>query len=286
MKIGVTMDLNHCYNVWGDDCYKKLKEFGVSCTDFQSMVGDNSFVYTKSSKEAEAILLKDRKLAEEAGIEISQVHGPWRMPIDDGAEARVERLETMKKSIWGAAVLGSKNWVIHALMPYGLEDLEVPAHAEETLEINYEFMGKLLEEAKKYDITICLENLPFPKFSLSAAEDILKFVNTMNDDHFKICFDTGHSEVYRGANVAEDIRAVGSKIHTFHIHDSKRAKDLHLLPYAGHIDWDDFAKSLGDINYKGVFSLETLPSFKMPKEIYEEMFVSLIKIAKSIISKI
>ena len=48
------------------------------------------------------------------------------------------------------------------------------------------------------------------------------------------------------------------------------------------IDWRDFAKALRDIEYKGVFSLETQPFRKLSDELFEEMGKTLFKIAKSI----
>ena len=43
---------------------------------------------------------KEKKLAWEAGVEISQVHGPWTWPIREVTEeGRAERLFNMKKSI-------------------------------------------------------------------------------------------------------------------------------------------------------------------------------------------
>lgn len=58
------------------------------------------------------------------------------------------------------------------------------------------------------------------------------------------------------------------------------------MPYTGMIDWDDFAKALKEIHFKGVFSLETTPSRKLPTPLFEEMSIILAKIAKEIIKDI
>lgn len=287
MKIGIVSDTKHEYGFfWGEDCYKKLKEHGYSATDYQDMAPDSSFVYNLPWDEVEKELLYEKKLADEAGIEIAQVHGPWRFPPKDStAELRAERLEVMKKSIRATAILGSKYWIVHPIMPYGVEDIGTGTE-QETFDLNVEFMSKLLDTARECGVTICYENMPFLNFSLSKPADILKVVKTINDDNFKVCLDTGHVGAFESISAGDAVRELGNELKTLHVHDTKQNKDLHLWPYFGIIDWDDFAKALKEINYSGVFSLETSPPVKAPKYLYEEMGEKLIKIAKEIAGKI
>ena len=125
MKLGITAStLNPSgYGRWGNATYQKLKEHGYSASDFD-MANTDSVLYTLPRKEAETILLHEKNLAQEAGIEITQVHGPWRYPPQDSTEEdRAERMEKMKESIRMTAILGCKNWVIHPLMPFGMDDI-------------------------------------------------------------------------------------------------------------------------------------------------------------------
>lgn len=286
MRLGVITDTCHGYGRWGEDCYKKMREHGFSCSDYQNLVGDNSIIYAAPQEEADAILLHERTLAEEAGIQIWQAHAPWRYPVNDGTEeVRAERLELMKKSIRAASLLGCRNWVVHPIMPYGLDDAGTE-NAQKTWDLNLSFMTGLLNTAKEYNITICFENMPFQNFSLSKPAEILRFAETINDENFKICFDTGHAACFDDVSVGDAVRMLGSKIRAFHIHDDKGGHDLHLFPYFGFIDWEDFARALKDISFDGVFSLEVLPSGKLPLPIFEEMCESLVKIAKNIINNI
>ena len=52
------------------------------------------------------------------------------------------------------------------------------------------------------------------------------------------------------------IRAIGERLGALHIHDNDRWKDLHQIPFAGSIDWNEVVKALKDIDYKGEFTLE------------------------------
>lgn len=283
MKIGISYSIfDKGYGRWMDSKYIKMKEHGFECMDFD-MCDTDSLIYTLSEKESDKILLREKQLANEASIEINQAHGPWRWPARDFTpEDRKERMEKMKRSIRATALLGSKYWVIHPIMPCGVYDINTDDE-KRTWDLNFEYMNKLLVYAKEFGVTICFENMPMKEFSLSKPKDILSFVKTVNDDHFKICLDTGHISVFENISVGDSVRELGNYITTFHIHDNKCGMDLHLFPYMGIIDWRDFIKSLHDISFNGVFSLETLPSVKLGDELFSEMCVILRKIAQDVI---
>ena len=284
MKIGInsnSMDTGG-YGRFGNDTYKKLREHGYLYTDL-SISNTDLPVYYLPQEQSDALLLREKKMAEDAGIKINQVHGPWRWPFGDATvEDRAERMEKMKKSIRASSILGSKYWVVHPIMPYGIEELGTE-YAPKTWELNREFMTELLKTAKEYDVTICLENLPFPQFSMATPEAVLKFVREMDDEHFKICLDTGHVSVFDELNLADEVRRVGSELKTLHVHDNKYNKDLHLMPHYGVIDWKEFVKALEDISFDGVFSLETKPAAGLSDEIFDEMGKLLYKITENIV---
>ena len=269
---------------FGEAAYRKVKECGFDAVDF-AMADTETCYYTLPLEEAFELMDREKALAADAGVVISQVHGPWRYPPQDySQEDRAERMEKMKKSIYFTSLLDCKYWIIHPIMPFNHYELGKP-EAKDTWDMNLEFMSELLKTAKDYGVTICLENMPMHTFSISTPDHILKFVKEMNDDNFQICLDTGHVSVFGDLSVAEETRKLGSYIKTLHVHDNRYGADAHLFPLFGVIDWADFSKALKDINYQGVFSVETLPSKSLPDEIYGEMCVSLYKIADYIANK-
>lgn len=287
MKIGIEASLNdkNGYGRWGEYTYKKLREHGYSCS-YYNMSDTDSAIYTLAQRESDDLLLHERNLADFAGIAIDQVHGPWRFPPDDSTvQAREERMKKMRTSIRATALLGCKNWVVHPLMPCGVSDAGTD-DAKTTWDVNLGFMKELLKTAKQYDVTICLENMPFSKFSLSKPADILKFTKEINDENFAICFDTGHVSVFDDLNVSQELRSLRNEIRVLHVHDNTRGMDLHMMPFFGIIDWSDFASALKDIQFGGCFTLETLPSRKLPTDVFEDMCKSLAQIAKQIVSYI
>lgn len=278
MKIGIRLD---SHRRWGEKRYEKLKEHGFSCIDF-NMMSTTNFPYSDPLKETENTLIAERKLAEQSNIEIYQVHGPWEWPPPDNTEQLLnEKIENVKRSLWATAVLGCKNWVIHPVMPCGISE-KGTEDQKTTLDVNLSFMQKILEVAKQYDITICLENMPMQSFSLATPYEILDFTNLMNDEHFKICLDTGHVATFPDLSASKAVRDLGDKIQAFHIHDSFPDRDLHLFPYFGVTNWADFSCALKEINYNGGLCLETAPPHVLPDEVYEDLCVNLFKIVKTI----
>lgn len=267
---------------FGNDKFKKMAEIGYVAADY-NLANTTSDVYTMSETEAKEFLLKQKELAKESGVEIFQTHGPWRWPCNDSTpEHRAERMEKMKKSIEYTALLGCKNWVIHPIMPFGTEEINTP-NAKLTWDLNKEFMTEILSFAKEKGVVVCFENLPFRGLSLSAPDPILDFVKEMNDESFKICFDTGHAAIYsKKISVGEAIRKMGSEIRCLHVHDNCGWVDDHNMPLDGIIDWQDLVSALKEINYDGVFSLETSPSKRLSDDVFLELHKIYYKVTKSL----
>ena len=278
MKIGTVL---RAFTYFGDDGYKKLADIGYGAVDFNLGTEDH-IIHTASEDDVTEYLLRHKELAREAGIEISQAHGPWRFPTKDATEEdRADRMARMKRSIHACSVLGCDNWIIHPIMPFTHSTPE--DKYEETWNLNLKFMRELLSYAKEQGVTICFENMPFKFFPISRPEEILKFVKEINDDHFKICLDTGHVSIYEDLNAGDAARLFGSEIRTLHVHDNNGKADQHAAPFYGIINWQDFRLALEEINYKGVFSLETAPPQNMPADAFEAMLRAYYITAKSII---
>lgn len=283
MKIGIPFNpYGTAHARYGEQCFVKLAQQGFSAVDY-GMTSTETELYTMSLSDLEQKMLADKAAAAEAGIEISQVHGPWRYPPQDStAELRQERMEKMKKSIWATRVLGCKYWVVHPIMPYGTADLDT-GDAQKTWDLNIEFMSELLAYAKSQDVTICLENMPMRRFSIATPSQILKFVKTMNDEHFKICLDTGHVAVFANLSAGDAVRELGKEIKIFHIHDNMGNSDAHMWPTKGITNWEDFVKALKEIDFPGVFSLETKFPPMQEDEAFEADCLELIRIVKNLV---
>ncbi|MBQ9117512.1 MAG: sugar phosphate isomerase/epimerase [Clostridia bacterium] len=280
MKLGIC---NTTYtNTYGvEPGYKKMKAHGYDFADFQQFINTETDFFKSPASKFEKALMKENGAAKAAGILFSQTHGPWRYPPNDYTqETRAERMESMKKSIYGTAVLGCNNFVIHPIMPFGADSSESP---DEMIEINFEFFSKLCDYAKTLGIIVCFENMPFVHSPLARTTDIIKFVKKLNRDNFRICLDTGHCAVF-GDSPADAVRIMGSDLlATLHVHDNDGLGDKHWRPREGVIDWEDFSKALSDIGYNGVFSLECAPlRVKDAPETWKTKELELAAIAKKL----
>ena len=226
-----------------------MKEYGFDYADYP-ISGELGEL---TEEEYEAQILAVKALADEAGVTIWQVHGPWRYPPhDETPELRAERAEVMRRSIRLTAKIGCKNWVIHPLMPFGPDS---DFAREEFWKINLEFFRALLPYAKEQGVTICFENMPMKRLSMSTTEKTLEFIRMVDDENFKLCLDTGHEAVF-GTSPANSVRRAGKDLRTLHVHDNDGKGDRHWIPGAGVIDWKDFMAALREVEFDGVFSLE------------------------------
>lgn len=285
MKIGIVHKPydKRGYVRFGDKCFRKIREHGFEAIDY-NLADTQTEIFATSMQQAARMLAEESQKINDAGLFVSQIHGPWRWPARDvSAEDRAERRDKMIRSMEMGLLLNCKNWVIHPIMPYGHEEAGL-IYADRTWDANMEFMTSLLQTAKTMHVTICLENLPMLNYSMATVEAVLKFVNEINDDHFRICLDTGHAAIYKGAQIGDAVRMLGSKIRVLHVHDSWGQFDLHLPPYMGAIDWEDFGQSLSEIQFKGVLSLETSPSGKLSDELFDKTGLLLYKYARQIVA--
>lgn len=277
MKLGAQINL---FAKYGELRYKKLKEHGFDYADYPI----SGSLDGRTEEEYEQIILHEKALADEAGVTIWQVHGPWRYPPhDETEENRAEWASFMRRSIRLTALIGCKYWVIHPIMPYGPNDDPEP---EKFWQMNLDFFRDILKTAKEYDVIICFENMPMKKLSMSTPEKTLKFIHMINDDHFKLCLDTGHASVFK-LSPAEAVRMAGKDLAVMHVHDNAGDRDSHFLPFQGIIDWKDYVASLEEIGFDGVFSLEAsiIGWNSLPFVVYEKMLEALDEIMAELFRK-
>ena len=239
---------------------KRAREHGYDCFDIGFFVNTEATFFKFPEEEFKREVLKYREMIESAGMIAWQVHSPWRYPPRDGThEDRAERLECFCKAIRGASYLGATHFVMHAIMPFGVNS---PAEPEEQRNLNAEFMKRLYEEAKAYGVRyIDVENLPFPAMPINNTKQCLEMAKRMNeetnDDVFKVCLDTGHAN-FCGEKPADMVRMLGKEyLGALHVHDNDGSADQHFRPGFGNVDWDDFSNALEEIGFEGCMSFET-----------------------------
>ncbi len=264
MKIGICLYEYTCHYPLAEAA-KHLRADGYEAIDYSELYNVNGPLYTEDESKIKERLSEQAKILSAEGIEISQIHGPWRYPPQDGtAEARAEWLTLMERSVRMATYLGAPYMVVHPLMPFGANS---PEHPAEVFKINAEHYTRLCDYAMKFGITVCIENMPFPDFPMARVSQIIDFVDAIGKKNFKVCLDTGHANVC-ATGIGEAIRMLDNRLAVFHIHDNNGAADQHLILGQGNADFRDMGAALSEIGFAGVLSSEA----NMGRDLAEDAF--------------
>lgn len=259
---------------WGEDSYKKMKEFGFSAVDL-SILGNhttdffNSF-YNSDKGTRNKILLHEKELAENTGLFINQVHAPCLSQSRALSEEETRGLiEKIKITIESAHTLGSEYVVVHPFMPNGWSERGSET-AKDTFNKNVAYLKELSDYAKTYNVTVCYENMPCIGFSISTPDEILAVLKEVNRDNVKMCFDTGHITAFsKNMEVGKELRKCKDFLRVMHVHDNYGSYDQHNFPGMGIINWKDAIQALKEIGYNGVFSLELVFPDKFSLPVFE-----------------
>ncbi len=264
---------------------KKLRSHGYDGFDYQELGSyKNSPLYKMSDEEFKSYLTKVKDCAKANGLVIYQLHGTWPHVDDLTAEGREKTVEYFKKCILGAKYLGCPKVIVHPIMPSLF--LGEPYIEEEDFKLNKKMLTALAPVARECGVTVCLENMPFPKYSsFSHVKLVKKLLAEIDDENIKACLDTGHFNAEKG-DIYEAVTLLGDHLAAVHIHDDCKGQDRHLLPFQGEIDWNGFIRGMREIAFKGVISLETRIQPNTPQPIRERMEIELSNIARYLADEI
>lgn len=256
-----------------EDGLKKCKEHGYDCIDYENIIVDNDAFLNFSDEEYLDYLKKVKKSADNAGIEIFQIHGGT--PLKEGVPA-TEIDDSFIRQLLTCKELGCKYLILHPYVDY-IDVFETHAVG---MKKNYDLMELILPHAEKYGVTICLENLPFRYVDMSRVVEVKKLIKEIGSKNLAACLDTGHCNVIK-ENIYDSIITFGEDLKTLHVHDNFGfSGDRHYPPFKGTVDWDGFVKGLNDIGYKGCLSLETYIDKRTPEPMKEQMQKALFGLAK------
>lgn len=265
MKLGIE---EVRFRLRGGNYFKKIAELGFSAADY-SLYDITEDVYTLSEAERKEKLQKIAKMANEAGIEIFQAHGPSHRQTDDRTvEGREKHLELAKTAIRACHDIGCKNLVLHTFMAAGEKDAETP-EAETVFAINKELFTALSDYALNFDVTLCIENMRQDGLSLGNPEEVIRLIDEIGRDNVKMCFDVGHAAIFSSKiSVGDAIRKAGDRIACTHFHDNYCWVDIHLMPMLGLVNWDEVCAAFKDIGFDGVLSIDSSPRADLPEDFF------------------
>ena len=237
------------------DGVKLLIDAGYPALDF-SFFGEQDFVHCAEAKENAK---RVRALAEDSGVIFHQAHAPYGGYLEAFLANHAHKFP---KVFEFAGALGVDQIVVHPIRPtpryLGSERAYFDA--------NLEYYASLAPMARDCGVKIAIENMygrnPVTNRIENAicgnAAELAALYDALGDDGtFTVCLDIGHAALC-GFEPEDAIRTLGhDRLGALHVQDVDYKTDLHFLPGTANINWDRVCRALGEIDYKGVFNLET-----------------------------
>ncbi len=255
---------------YGERKYQMVREYGFDAVTFE-MCDVKRVWYTLPVDESDEILYKEKIRAEKDGFKFANCHGPWCVPWPDTTEeGLLKKIKDTKRAIHNTHMLGSKYCVVHPFIPMDIREKNDPEKAQITWKTNTKILKELIEYAKAEDVVICFENMPWRDSSLATPADIIKMVEEINDPNLEACFDTGHANVFNDFTIGDSVRTMAKHMKIIHVHDNFFNIDMHLFPFHGSTNWEEFSIALKEINFDGIFELETEPKQRLPEYLYHD----------------
>lgn len=271
MKIGVqTGGVEEAHGI--DGAYRIIHEAGFDAADanidhlysYQAIVNHQSVpAFDASDKDCLEYFRPWKEAAEKYGVDNYQAHAPFPSYIlDESGEQNDYMIQVLKKCIIGCDYMNCRRLIIHPFFLGYHEQLD----PQTEWDVNIERYSRLIPEAKKYGVILCLENMftaYWGKIYSACCSDIdvaCRYIDTLNEiagqKCFGFCLDTGHL-LLLGKDVKNAMVQLGDRIEAFHVHDNNGVNDQHLAPYMGVLDWNRFVEGLRAIRYDKTLSFET-----------------------------
>ncbi len=283
MKLGINLV---CFVPARQGKYRSHEEAARLCREagFESV--DCHVNFTENSDYLN--IAKDlRRQYDAAGVKVHQIHLPLFRFRKDADGVQLFR-ENAPRAMECADILGAQFAVAH------VDEHRISSPEEwefdKILEITADYFSPVVELGKKYGITPCIENIY--EDHLNVPEDCRSRFSAETEDLialadlFKgkvgICWDFGHGKVAYGENMLSELKKVGKRLATTHVHDNHSGRDLHLPPFFGNTDWESIMVYLKEIGYDGPFSFELLRA-SFPESAVRETLSYLYSVGRSLL---
>jgi sugar phosphate isomerase/epimerase len=163
--------------------------------------------------------------------------------IDPEKTRRIQAMDEVKRALESAEQIPVSACVLHL----GQKD---DAWNPRALENSLTAIEHLKAFAHPLGVRILLENL---QNEITTPEHLLEIVRVGHFDNVGVCLDIGHaqlSEPEKNAGVDAAFELLKPRIAEIHLHDNHGAKDDHLWPGSGGLDWKNVVKHMATLPAK------------------------------------
>lgn len=145
------------------------------------------------------------------------------------------------------------------------------------------YAKRLLDETGVRRTGIAIEN----STSMKSIEDTIRIHDILKADGYDVCYclDVGHAHLNRkyDNDIPSVVRRLGNRLQMLHLHDNCRNRDLHAVPFAGTIPWEETMAALKEIGYPGDFNLE-IDFARVPPALLEDHLRYSARVARYLMS--
>jgi sugar phosphate isomerase/epimerase len=188
--------------------------------------------------------------------------GRWVAPLSNASpdpQVREHALRATKAALELARRVPVDVLVVHL----GLQDALLASAADNARDAARRSVEAIAGYAGPLGVRVALEVIPN---ALSTADALVALVEDLDLPNVGICLDFGHAHMM--GDVVDAIETLSGLLIATHVHDNRRARDEHLPPFEGTIDWPGALMALQKVGYEGPMMLE-LASADEPAPVLE-----------------
>ncbi|MCU1438709.1 MAG: hypothetical protein JWP66_1796 [Naasia sp.] len=183
---------------------------------------------------------------------IVSIYTPERDIVSSSAATRAAARDYVKGNIDFAADLGAD---IVTFTPTACMKIVPEAAIEQEWDWAVDAASELADFAGQRGVKLVLE--PWNRYEtylVTRTAQAIRFIDQVASPHLGYMADTFHMSLEE-RDIAESIRAAGSRLSHVHLADSNRA-----APGYGHTDFEPIIAAIAELNYGGWVSYELLPA--------------------------
>lgn len=183
------------------------------------------------------------------GIKPQTCHLPFTYRYSEPKDENYDYCHEMAcRSLQACEMLGVR-WAVMHIDKYNKE-------SEVFIAETVAYAKKLLADSGVTKTGIAIEN----STSMKSIDEIIEIHDRLKKDGCDVCYclDVGHAHLNRKYenDIPAVVRQLGDRLKMLHLHDNCQNRDLHAVPFAGTIPWEDTMVALKEIGYDGDFNLE------------------------------
>ena len=164
--------------------------------------------------------------------EMGRAGAPSVNVIHPEKSRRIDAMDEIKRALEAAEQIPFRHLVVH------LGERE-DGWSQRTIDFALTALEHLGAFSRALGVKLLVENLTN---DVTTPEHLVTILELGHLDNVGFCLDLGHAHITVG--IAEAVSVLGQRIVSLHVHDNHGAKDEHLWPGDGTIDWKDTAQRL------------------------------------------